>query len=67
MSAVLRLGRARTTRVVDLIGNDVAADHKKREKSAQKPERTMTKPRSIILSHVLLENETAAESGESRC
>ncbi len=43
MSAVLRLSRARTTRVVDLIGNDVAANHKKREKSAQKPEQTMTK------------------------
>ncbi len=43
MSAALRLTCARTTRVMDPIGNDVAANHKKREKSAQKPERTMTK------------------------
>ncbi len=35
MSAVLRLGRARTTRVVDLIGNDVAANHKKRKERTE--------------------------------
>lgn len=43
MSAVLRLTCARPTRVMDRIGNDVARDHKEREKRAENPEGAIAK------------------------